>query len=461
MVSSKRVSRFECQSCGAVFPKWQGQCTTCGSWEGLVEAQVDAKLSRVTTLVPKAIPLSEVKIVADKRYPSGFSEVDQVLGGGFVEGSSILLGGEPGIGKSTLAIQIAQKMSQNGYSVLYVSAEESVQQISLRAGRVGEGGDLLKIVSTSDMVGILALLKEEKPDVVILDSIQTVSHPLQPAVSGSVSQVRYCAQELVQLIKLMGMVALIIGHVTKDGQLAGPKVLEHLVDVILTFEGEDSEQFRLLRPLKNRYASTREIGVFDMAKEGLVEIKNTAALFMNLKSCDNPGSVISGVIDGGRVFLIEVQALVVSTGYGMAKRTCLGVDANRAAVMIATVEKMMGFKMGTKDIVLNVIGGMRVKEPALDLAMIVAMGSSLMGFSLGKTAVLGEVGVTGEVRMVPHLVQRLQEFEKMGFTRVIGPKVSSALPLSGKLRYDGISHIREAFRLMKDLDYTRTEDIDL
>lgn len=460
-MAGKRASvQYECQHCGAAYPKWQGQCDGCGAWNGLIEAMPGGKLSLEPSQRLEPLAWSDIVLTDTKRYQTGLGEFDRVLGGGLVQGSAVLLGGEPGIGKSTLAIQLAQNLSRSGQSVLYVSAEESVQQVFLRAQRVGEASDNLKLVSASDMVGILAVLREEKPDVVVLDSIQTVSHPAQQAVSGSVSQVRFCAQELVNCIKSLNMVAIVIGHVTKEGQLAGPKVLEHLVDVILYLEGEDAYQFRLLRSFKNRYASTREIGVFDMNESGLVEIKNTAALFMDMTACENPGSVISGIMDGNRVFLVEVQALVVSTGYGMAKRTCLGVDANRATVMIATLEKMMGFKMASKDVVLNVIGGMRVKEPALDLAMILAMGSSLMGLSLGRTGVLGEVGVTGEVRAVPNLAQRLDEFEKLGFTRVIGPSLKKDLPNLGSLRYDGVTHIRDAFKLLKNLDspYNKVEE---
>ena len=439
---------YECQHCGATYPKWQGQCADCGAWNGLIEALKGGdSTSPVHTLTP--VPWSDITVTDNKRFTTNLNEFDRVLGGGLVQGSAILLGGEPGIGKSTLAVQLAQNLALNGHSVLYISAEESVEQVFLRAKRVGSGSDHLQLVSGSDMVGILALLKETKPEVVILDSIQTVSHPGQSSVSGSVSQVRYCAQELVQLIKLLDIACIMIGHVTKDGQLAGPKVLEHLVDVILYLEGEESYQFRLLRCFKNRFASTREIGVFDMQEDGLSEVQHTASLFMDTTSCENPGSVISGIIEGNRVFLVEVQALVVSTGYGMAKRTCLGVDAHRATVMIATLEKMMGFKMASKDIVLNVIGGMKVKEPALDLAMVMAMGSSLLGFSLGRTGILGEVGVTGEIRSIPNLVQRLDEFNKLGFDQVIGPVLKKgSIDIDG-LRYHGVSHIQDAFRLVK------------
>lgn len=438
---------YECHSCGVTYPKWQGQCSDCGAWNSLVESTICSEKLTKSSLKP--VSWMDVSVVEVRRFLSGIDEFDRVLGGGLVQGSVVLLGGEPGVGKSTLAVQLAQQLSQRGQTVLYISAEESVEQVYLRAKRVGEGAESLHLISASDMVGILSLIREMKPDIVILDSIQTVSYPGQGAVSGSVSQVRYCAQELVQCVKALSVSCIVIGHVTKDGQLAGPKVLEHLVDVTLCLEGDDSYQFRLLRCFKNRYASTREIGVFDMVDSGLVEVKNTAALFMEMASCSNPGSVISGIVDGHRVFLVEVQALVVSSGYGMAKRTCLGVDANRATVMIATLEKMLGFKMASKDVVLNVIGGMRVREPALDLAMILAMGSSLLNVSFGRSGVLGEVGVTGEVRSIPHLTQRLDEFEKLGFTRVIGPALKKGLPNLDRLRYYGVAHVREAFGLMK------------
>ena len=368
------------------------------------------------------IPLNAIQLSEEENIPTGILELDRVLGKGLVLGSAVLLSGEPGIGKSTLALQIAQKTAQRQKTILYISGEESVNQIYLRAKRLGDSSETLLVYAQINIIDILNTIRKIKPDIVILDSIQVVYHPDIPSTIGSVNQVRQCASELIQVLKEIQACGIIVGHITKDGSVAGPKVLEHLVDCILFFEGERHQKYRILRCFKNRFASTAEIGIFEMAANGLMEVTQASELFIDQATLLSPGSMVTAVMEGSRVFLVEIQALVVDSGYGMAKRTFSGVDLTRANLMIATLEKKLKIKLATKDIFLNIIGGLKVKEPALDLGMALAIISSLYEKALEKKiGVIGEVGLTGEIRAVTNIEKRILEFEKMGFVSCIVP----------------------------------------
>lgn len=442
-------NRFVCEACGSHFLRWSGQCADCGQWNTLIETASVRRgtSSRSVSSGPiRAIPISSVEIKKDTIIPSGIQEFDRVLGQGIVSGSVILLGGEPGIGKSTVCLQIAAKVAEN-YRVLYVTGEESLNQVRLRSDRLGAVSDQLFVTADTDMVEIIDTIESIRPELVILDSIQVVVHPDVSSVSGTVNQVRYCASELIKTLKRINAAGILVGHITKDGALAGPKVLEHLVDVILYFEGESGYQYRLLRSFKNRYSSTREIGVFAMAEEGLIEIPNPSGLFLDETTLKNPGSMVVPVAEGSRVFLVEVQALVVETGYGMGRRTILGVDTNRAHLLIAAVEKIVGLKLSSKDIILNIVGGYKTSEPAVDLGVVLAMFSSAQDLPIsGKMGVLGEVGLTGEIRPVPQFERRIMELEKLGFDGCIVPQRNMGSLVKSKVKLVPVESLQDALR---------------
>jgi len=401
----------------------------------------------------QAIPINQIEVRPDLIIPTGIQEFDRVLGAGVVAGSVILLGGEPGIGKSTLALQLAAEVAASGRCVLYISGEESLNQIRLRSERLGAVAESLYVICETDMSAILSVIGQLKPDLVLLDSIQVVSHPDVPSVAGTVNQVRHCAAELIRALKLMGSAGIVIGHITKDGSLAGPKVLEHLVDVILYFEGESGFQYRLLRSFKNRYSGTQEIGVFRMDEGGLQEIANPSGLFIDESTLQNPGSMVAPVTEGSRVFMVEVQALVVETGYGMGRRTILGVDVNRAHLLVAAVEKIVGLKLSSKDIILNIVGGYKTNEPALDLAVVLAMFSSVQEIPISRRiGVLGEVGLTGEIRPVSQFERRILELEKLGFEGCIVPKRNSVATPIGKIALYPVDSLQEALRQLVSIN---------
>lgn len=441
---AKPLLQFICQSCGSIFPRWQGQCSACGEWNSLTEEVGITPLKKAVQSKVKAVPITNVTPLPEETLSSGYSEVDRLLGRGFVKGSVTLLGGEPGIGKSTLSLQVAQKIAER-HKVLYVSSEESVHQLVLRSQRTGLNNENLLVLNETNMLGIIECIRQEKPDFIILDSIQVVAHPEMPSTAGSVNQVRHCAQELINEVKRSNAVGVLIGHITKEGGIAGPKVLEHLVDLILYFEGERNQKYRLLRCFKNRYFNTQEIGIFEMGEGGLKEVLQPNEIFIDAASLSHPGAMVSAVVEGSRAFLVEIQSLAVSSGYGMAKRTFLGVDANRSNLLITAMEKRLDMALMSKDIIINIVGGLKISEPALDLAIVLAIISSVRDIPIGKKiAVFGEVGLTGEVRPVPNAEKRVQELAKMGFEGCI-------LPTKNRLNYtlDGfkliyVSHITEA-----------------
>jgi DNA repair protein RadA/Sms len=425
---------YECQQCGAHYPKWSGQCLSCKAWNSLIEAELQkpSKVSISSSKKTLPIALNQVSKGETIIIPTLLSEVDSLLGSGLVMGSVVLMSGEPGIGKSTLSLQLCQNLARSSKRVLYISAEESSVQLRLRAERLGDLPDTLFVFNESNMANIITQLDRLKPDVILLDSIQVVYHPEVSAVQGSVSQLRFCAGILIDWVKSNDKAAIIIGHITKEGNIAGPKVLEHLVDVILYLEGQRQWQYRILRSYKNRYASTDQIALFEMKEAGLIPLSDPSQFFIQAQCFDQPGSVIVPYCEGQRVFLIEIQALVVESGYGMAKRNFVGVDPNRANLLIAALDKLFRLRLAAHDIFVSIIGGLKISDPSIDLAIIVAIVSSLRLQSIKeRMGIIGEVGLTGEIRPVTHLKRRLIELKKCGFTHCIIPEKNQSDELDG------------------------------
>jgi DNA repair protein RadA/Sms len=423
----KTKTLFVCQSCGAQSPRWVGKCPACEGWNTyLEESLTPPALERKSGLLVKGEPLllSGVHIEEEKRCTTAIEEFDRVMGGGIVPGSVTLIGGDPGIGKSTLALQISCRLSQQGYKVLYVSGEESIQQAKLRSDRLGPGApNSLYIVNQIDLNEMMDDIHKMKPDIVIVDSIQVVYEPELSSSAGSVSQVRECASLLTHLAKSTGTAMFLIGHVTKEGMIAGPRVLEHIVDTVLYFEGERYSVYRILRTTKNRFGSTNEIGVFEMTSSGLREVTNPSEIFLSERPKNASGSVIVPILEGTRPFLVEVQGLVSRSTFGVVRQKAQGFDANRLALLVAVLEKKLGFNLQDKDIFLNVVGGVKVMDPAADLAVVAALASALLDKVIAAdTVVLGEVGLSSEVRSVSQIELRMNEAQKLGFKKCVVPK---------------------------------------
>jgi len=424
-MSKTRVA-YVCQSCGASFPKWAGQCRACGEWNTLVETIVDARASRGArpSLAPTSQPqsLSEIRSDQFQRLPVGIGELARVLGGGIVPGSVVLIGGDPGIGKSTLLLQASARLAAEIGAVLYVSAEESAQQIKMRADRLGLAQPNLYVVSEVSLDRILTHIEELSPKLVIVDSIQAISSEELESSAGSVSQVKECATALLRLAKSNGVPIILVGHVTKAGAIAGPRVLEHIVDTVLYLEGDRFHAYRLLRSVKNRFGSTQEVGVFEMGEQGMTEVLNPSEAFLAERLPDATGSVIAVTMEGTRPILVEIQALASTTSFGLPRRTSNGVDVNRLLLLVAVLGKRVGLRLFDQDLFVNVIGGMKISEPAADLAVALAIASSFQNISLpNDLAVMGEVGLSGELRAVSQLERRLNEAAKLGFKRCIVP----------------------------------------
>lgn len=414
---------FACQKCGYQTPKWLGRCPDCGSWNSISEElAIQTGSGAVHGDAQKPVRISEVSRDIESRLSCGISELDRVLGGGLVAGSMILIGGDPGIGKSTLLLQASAHISTAGGSVLYVSAEESAQQIRLRSIRMGIQADELYLLAETNVERIIAHIKQLQPKAVIIDSIQTVFTGALESAPGSVSQVRESAGRLMLLAKGSGIPVFLVGHVTKDGSLAGPRVLEHLVDTVLYFEGDSGHAFRILRAVKNRFGSTNEIGVFEMKDTGLCEVLNPSELFLAERPLGVPGSVVVAALEGSRPLLVELQALVTSTSFGNPRRTTIGIDHNRLALLVAVLEKKVGLHLSGQDIFLNVAGGVRLNEPSADLGIVIVVASSHLDKTVDpQTMFLGEVGLSGEVRGISQPELRIREAAKLGFTRCILP----------------------------------------
>lgn len=425
-IKSKTV--FSCQNCGYQSPKWLGRCPDCNHWNSFVEEDytaVSAKPKERTALYKdEPVLLKDVEFKEDSRLKTDIVELDRVLGGGIVRGSVILIGGDPGIGKSTIALQVSNQLSQQGHTVLYVSGEESVTQTKLRAKRLGRPGDgALYIVNQTDLSLIVEHIEKIKPEAVIIDSIQVIFEPTISSSPGSVSQVRECAGILTQLAKSRGISIFIIGHVTKEGTLAGPRVLEHIVDTVLYFEGDKFSIFRILRAVKNRFGSTNEIGVFEMSSEGLREVKNPSEIFLSERPKEVSGSVVTAVLEGSRPLLVEVQSLVSKSSFGYARRRAQGFDYNRLSLLVAVLEKRIGLHLEAEDIFVNVAGGIKLEDPAADLAVALAVTSAFREqLMIADTVILGEVGLAGEIRSISQAVLRINEAEKLGFKHCILPR---------------------------------------
>ena len=445
---AKNKTVFVCNECGYESPKWMGKCPACNAWNTFFEEKVVSTTSSNSSKkkeVTKPIELNKIEGKSEAKTSTGFNELDRVLGGGLVNGSLILLGGEPGIGKSTLILQICNKIKTDG-KVLYVSGEESGEQIKLRADRLGVKNDNLLFLSETNIENIEENILSLNPKLVIIDSIQTMYSEEITSAAGSVSQVREITAKIMRTCKENGVTTILIGHVTKDGNIAGPRVLEHMVDTVLYLEGERYFSYRMLRGVKNRFGSTNEIGMFEMEAEGLVEITDPSKILISERD-DNPaGSVVIATMEGTRPLLIEFQALTTPTVYGLPRRTANGIDYNRLAVLIAVLEKKVGLNLGNQDVYLNVVSGLKINEPAIDLGIIAATVSSFKNIPIEKGAVvLGEVGLTGEIRSVNLIEKRLKEAEKLGFKKCIIPETNRKLLKENyKLDIIGVKNVNEA-----------------
>jgi DNA repair protein RadA/Sms len=447
---------FVCQSCGQRYSKWAGKCQECNEWNTIVEERdVQDSKSRSRSVAGNSEkpqppqPISEVAAESFNRIVSDISELDSVLGGGLVPGSVVLLGGEPGIGKSTLLLQAAERYAKVSGPVLYVSGEESISQIALRSSRLGVNHSQLLVLSETALERIQTQVENVNPGLLIVDSIQTVYSTELESQPGSVGQLRECAFQLISLAKARNMATFLVGHVTKEGAIAGPKVLEHMVDVVLTFEGTSSHSFRLLRTVKNRFGSTNELGVFEMVGKGLRAVTNPSELFLSERPETIPGSVVVASVEGTRPILVEVQALASSTPLPMPRRTAIGVDPNRVSLLVAILEKRGGFRLFDHDIYVNIAGGLRLNEPAVDMGVLAALISSYTGKAVPRESVFfGEVGLGGEIRSVPKGELRLKEAERIGFRRAYVPK-KLVKELEGQtLELIGIEHIHELTDLL-------------
>ena len=444
----KSKTSFFCQHCGYMSPKWLGKCPSCNGWNCFAEelvSQTDSGSRSDMQFDGKPIAVSDIPAEEGERTLTGIAEIDRVLGGGIVNGSAILIGGEPGIGKSTLMLQMMKNLAVSGRKVLYVSGEESAHQIKLRSNRIGAAAaDLLVLVEVS-LEKILEQIKKIDPAIVVIDSIQTVYSGDLMSAPGSVGQVREASSRLILSAKKNGIPMFLVGHVTKDGSIAGPKVLEHMVDTVLYFEGDSGHAYRIIRSIKNRFGPTNEIGVFEMRDKGLEEVPNPSAFFLAERPQNAPGSVVVASLEGTRPILVEIQALASVSNLGMPRRTAIGVDHNRVSLLVAVLDKICGLHLGGSDIFINVAGGVRVEEPAVDLGVVAAMASSFLDRPVdARTVILGEVGLTGEVRAVSQMELRVKEAARLGFNRCIVPRTNMAsLTQTAKMEICAISSLKE------------------
>jgi len=448
---SKVRTFYQCQACAHSSPKWLGKCPDCGAWNTMVEEK-SSPATRHSARAPiyKPQPLSSISGGKEQRATTGMNELDRVLGGGIVDGSVILVGGDPGIGKSTLLIQAGANLSEGAGKVLYVSGEESPEQIKLRADRLSIHSDNIVLLPETNLEGIIQTAASLSPGLIIIDSIQTMYTEELTSAPGSVGQVRECAAKLMSFAKRSQIPLFLIGHVTKEGAIAGPRVLEHIVDTVLYFEGERGHAYRILRTVKNRFGSTNEIGVFQMTDSGLLPIENPSELFLSERPQNVSGSTVVASMEGTRPLLIELQALVSPTTFGMPRRTCIGVDFNRVSLLVAVLEKIAGLHLGGMDIFVNVVGGIKIVEPAVDMGVVAAVASSLREIPIHpRTVLFGEVGLSGEIRAVSQVDSRVKEAAKIGFERAILSKTNSArLKDNHGLEIIGASNVEEFLEII-------------
>ena len=448
-----KKSVFFCQNCGHEENKWLGQCPMCKEWNTFVEEAVSVTKSSTVKLSKdtKIVSLKDIETNNEERIRSRIQELDRVLGGGIVPGSLVLVGGDPGIGKSTLLLQVCQKLCEDKKQVLYISGEESLKQIKLRANRMGEFKEELYLLCETNLEIIRSVIEKRKPDIVVIDSIQTMYSEEVASAPGSVSQVRESTNVFMQLAKGLGISIFIVGHVTKEGTVAGPRVLEHMVDTVLYFEGDRHASYRILRGVKNRFGSTNEIGVFEMRQNGLVEVQNPSEFMLNGKPEHASGSVVACSVEGTRPILIEIQALVCNSNFGVPRRTAAGTDYNRVNLLMAVLEKRLGLHLSNYDAYVNIAGGVKMNEPAIDLGIVMAIVSSYKNKAIDeKTIVFGEVGLSGEVRAVSMPEQRVAEARKLGFETCIIPKVSKDMVkgIQG-IKVIGVKNIGDAIQLLE------------
>ncbi|MDD6810329.1 MAG: DNA repair protein RadA [Lachnospiraceae bacterium] len=456
MAKGKMATVFFCQNCGYESSKWMGQCPGCKEWNTLVEEKVNRKASGTSGGIisrreeAKPSRLSEITLRDEERMSTHMKELDRVLGGGIVPGSLILVGGDPGIGKSTLLLQVCRFMAEDNRKVLYISGEESLKQIKIRANRIGEFNDNLFLLCETNLGTIEETIRHIMPDITIIDSIQTMYQEEVSSAPGSVSQVREATNVFLQLAKGLGTSIFIVGHVTKEGTVAGPRVLEHMVDTVLYFEGDRHASYRILRGVKNRFGSTNEIGVFEMQKEGLVEVENPSEFMLNGKPEDASGSIVSCSMEGTRPILFEIQALVCRSNFGFPRRQAIGTDFNRVNLLMAVLEKRVGLQMSDCDAYVNLAGGMRIMEPAIDLGIVMAVASSFKNRPIDdKMAAFGEIGLSGEVRGVSMIEQRVQEAVKLGFTTCVIPEVCvKQIKNMKNVKLIGVSSVQDAIDLI-------------
>lgn len=455
MTKSKKSTVFFCQNCGFESAKWMGQCPGCREWNTFVEEQVSTAAlkkngTQGSTARQKPAVLSEITMEKEDRISTGMQELDRVLGGGVVAGSLTLVGGDPGIGKSTLLLQVCRNFSDAGAKVLYISGEESLKQIKMRAERIGSFNDNLLLLCETNLSLIEDTIRSQKPQIVIIDSIQTMYSEDVSATPGSVSQVRESTALFLQLAKGLGVSIFIVGHVTKEGTVAGPRVLEHMVDTVLYFEGDRYASYRILRSVKNRFGSTNEIGVFEMREEGLAEVRNPSEYMLSGRPKDACGCVVACTVEGTRPLMVEMQALVCHSNFGIPRRQATGVDFNRVNLLMAVLEKRLGLQMSGCDAYVNLAGGIRIQEPAVDLGMVMAIVSSFKNRPVDEsTVVFGEVGLSGEVRAVSLAEQRLQEAVKLGFTTCVMPRANADMLKNTKnIKVIGVSNVQEAIELI-------------
>lgn len=443
---------FYCKECGNESSKWLGQCPVCHEWNTFVEAEVTKSSQKVEKALMERKPshLSEIQMEEEKRISTHMEEMDRVLGGGIVRGSLVLVGGDPGIGKSTLLLQTCHRLCADDLSLLYISGEESLQQIRMRADRIGEFNDHLALLAETNLEIIDGVIRREKPDIVIIDSIQTMYSDGVDSAPGSVSQVRESTAMLMKLAKGLGVTVFVVGHVTKEGTVAGPRVLEHMVDTVLYFEGDRHASYRILRAVKNRFGSTDEIGVFEMQQDGLREVLNPSEYMLEGKPEEASGSVVACSVEGTRPILVEVQALVCRSNFGMPRRTAAGCDYNRVNLLMAVLEKRLGFHLSEYDAYVNIAGGMKMNEPAIDLGIALAIVSSMKDQVISDRVIcFGEIGLSGEVRSVQMAEQRVNEAKKLGFERVILPASNlKALKNTKGIDLVGVANIAEAVKAL-------------
>lgn len=455
-MAKAKTSAFFCQNCGYESAKWMGQCPGCKEWNTFVEELVDRKAlsgsgKRKPASEAKPVPLSSIVASDEERVSTNMKELDRVLGGGIVRGSLVLVGGDPGIGKSTLLLQVCRNLSAQGLSVLYVSGEESLQQIKIRAERIGTFTDHLQLLCETNLELIREVVERQKPQIVVIDSVQTMYNESVGSAPGSVSQVREATSVLMQIAKGMDISIFIVGHVTKEGVVAGPRVLEHMVDTVLYFEGDRHESYRILRGVKNRFGSTNEIGVFEMRTEGLAEVENPSEYMLSGKPADASGSVVACSVEGTRPILLEIQALICHSYFNNPRRTATGTDFNRVNLLLAVLEKRLGMQLSDCDAYVNIAGGIRMNEPAIDLGIVLATISSKLDLTIDeKTICFGEVGLSGEVRGVTMAEQRVAEAAKLGFKRCILPSVCLGAVKSVKgIELVGVSNVKEALEAIQ------------